>query len=117
MSKKLSYAALVGIVPAILEFLLVYSFEPTASGWLLLQVSLYWFTCGVANYLVDLRLPQILGSILFTVFLTSPWYIAESVMQGKPEHFVPLVVASIAMGLVIGLLCKWLKRKEAGHVA
>lgn len=115
MNRKYLYASIVGIVPAILELGLVYGAEPKSSFWLLFQVSLFWFTCGFTNYFVNIKLNSVLSGIALTLFLSSPWFIAESVLQNKPGHFLPLVVASIIMGSIIGLLCKWLKKKEQSN--
>lgn len=115
MNKTYLYASIAGIVPAMMEFFLVYLVEPNSNHWLLLQVSLFWFSCGFVNYLISLKTPLIATRIIITILLCSPWYIAESILIGKPEHFIPLVISSIVLGLIIGLLCKWLKKKEQSN--
>jgi hypothetical protein len=106
---KITHSILSGFIPALLEFILVYSVEPKANAWLLIQVTLFWFSCGFVVYWLNLK--SIVKSILFTVLLSSPWYIAESVLKNTPEHFIPLFIASIVQGSIIGFLTKWLDSK------
>lgn len=110
---RLTNASITGVVPAILEGILVYSVEPTVNPWVLAQACLFWFTCGFAIYLIDVEMPSILKGMIFSVFLCLPWYIAESVVAGKPEHFAPLVIASVLQGLIIGFLDRRLKMRKS----
>ncbi|NOU20082.1 MAG: hypothetical protein HOO91_21200 [Bacteroidales bacterium] len=110
MNVNLKNASIVGIIPAILEGILIFSVEPTINLWLLSQAILFWFTCGFVVYLVDVGLPKIISGILFTMFLSLPWYIAESVSKDKPEHLVPLILASIVLGIIIGIASKKLNK-------
>ena len=105
-SKTLQGAVIVGIVPAILEGMLVYSVEPSISAWILVQAMLFWFTCGFIVHILDIGIHRVIHGIIFTVFINLPWYIAESIVQNKPEHFFPLVIASIIFGALIGIISK-----------
>jgi hypothetical protein len=112
MLRRFKRASLVGIVPAVLEFALVYIVDPTLSWRTYLQVTLFWYTCGVANYLIELRMPRITQAVVFTIFLNLPWYIAESIGKNKIDHLLPLLMASIVQGIIIGTLCRSLKKRE-----
>ena len=109
-------AFFVGIVPALMEGILIYSVEPTINGWILFQAVLFWFTCGFTIHIIDIGFPRILHGIIFTVFLNLPWYIAESIVKNKPEHFMPLVIASILFGTIIGIISKKLKNKISNEM-
>ena len=103
---------LAGLVPAILEFLLVYSVEPEISKWILIQVSLFWFGCGISVYKLNEK-NSFLFSIFYTLFLNSPWFIAESIAKQKPEHFLPLLLASIIQGSILAFISKkWNKQQK-----
>jgi hypothetical protein len=108
---KIRNAVLVGIVPAILEGLLIYFADPETSNWVLVQSILFWFSCGFVVYLIDIGPKKILSSILLTVFLNIPWFIALSVVASKPDHLMPLVVASVIMGTIIGFVSSRLNRR------
>lgn len=112
MRKFIRNATITGTIPALMESILIYTVDSSLNAWILIQSVLFWFTCGFTNYLIKFNNSPILSSILFTVFLSLPWYIAESFSTGMPEHLIPLIVASIIQGLVIGVLVKWLRRKE-----
>lgn len=103
---KWGKAAIVGLIPATLEFLLVYFADPGAGTLMLLQSVIFWFGCGVVVYLASPPASRILGSVLLTLLLNLPWYIALSIAPGKWEHLVPLVVASLVMGVIIGVVGK-----------
>jgi hypothetical protein len=107
---KIRNACLVGIVPAILEGLLVYFADPTVSIWVLVQSILFWFGCGFVVYLIDIFPNKILGSILATVLLNLPWYIALTIVANKPNHLIPLIIASLIMGTIIGMVSRWLNK-------
>lgn len=109
MKTTIKQASVVGLLPAIIEAILIYFVEPAINKWILVQAVLFWFTCGFTVFLIDIKISEIFKSVLFTVFLNLPWYIAESVSKEKPEHLIPLIIASIIQGLVIGLLSKKLK--------
>lgn len=111
MLKLIKNALIAGTVPAILEALLILSVEPSINLWVLAQAVLFWFTCGAIICLIQNEWPMVISSILLTVFLNLPWYIAESVIKNKPEHLLPLIVASIIQGAIIGILKKKLNKK------
>lgn len=106
MRKKWFYAVAAGAFCALIEAGIVYTAEPSISGWLLLQGILAWFSCGVLVVLAESGLPPILHSVFLTLLMNSAWFIAESIAKQKPEHFLPLVAASTVLGLCIGLLRK-----------
>ena len=106
---KIKNAVLTGLVPAILEGLLIYFADPNATQWIFIQSILFWFSCGFVVYLINLGSNKIISSILLTVFLNLPWYISLSISIGKYEHLAPLVISSLIMGLIIGLTSKKLK--------
>lgn len=110
MSAKIKNAILTGLVPAILEGLLIYFADAITSNWVLLQSILFWFGCGFVVSLIDIGLSKIVSSILLTILLSLPWYIALSTGAGNPDHLAPLIISSIIMGLVIGLVSKRLNK-------
>jgi membrane protein implicated in regulation of membrane protease activity len=112
MNIKNKNAFIVGMIPAILEGLLIHFADPTASNWILIQSILFWFSCGFVVYLIDFGINKIISCILLTVLLNLPWYISLSIGSGKIEHLVPLIVSSIVMGLIIGLVSKRLNKSD-----
>jgi hypothetical protein len=110
MNAKIKNAIIVGLIPAILEGLLIHFADPTTSNWILIQSILFWFSCGFVVYLIDVGITKIISCIIFTVLLNLPWYISLSIGNGKSEHLVPLIISSIIMGLVIGLVSKKLNK-------
>jgi hypothetical protein len=109
---KLFNATLTGLTPALLEGLLIYFADPKCGHWMLIQSMLFWFSCGFAVHLIDTGRRKIVTSILLTVLLNLPWYIALTVTAGNPNHLIPLVIASIVMGTIIGLISGWLNSKH-----
>lgn len=103
-------AVIVGLIPATLEGLLIYFADPLAGKWILTQSMLFWFSCGFVVYLIDFGSKRILTSILLTILLNIPWYIALTVVANKPEHLIPLIVSSLIMGAIIGFLTSRLDR-------
>jgi hypothetical protein len=105
MSKKLKIrnAIIVGLIPATLEGLLIYFADPLAGRWILIQSMLFWFSCGFVVYLIDFGYKRILTSVLLTILLNIPWYIALTVVANKPEHLIPLIISSLIMGTIIGI--------------
>ncbi|MDF1612566.1 hypothetical protein [Stygiobacter electus] len=110
MNVKIKNAIIVGLIPAILEGLLIHFADPTTGNWVLIQSILFWFSCGFVVYLIDIGLNKIISCILLTVLLNLPWYISLSIGSGKLEHLAPLFISSIIMGLVIGLVSKKLNK-------
>ncbi|MCE9501752.1 MAG: hypothetical protein K8R21_14820 [Leptospira sp.] len=115
--KLIINSSITGVIPATLEGILIYSVEPTISQWMVIQATLFWFTCGFVVYQLNTGENIFLISVGFTMFLNLPWYIAESIVKNKPEHFIPLVIASIVQGIIIGSLTKWLNNGKAGQKA
>ncbi len=103
---SLKKAAIVGLVPAVIEGILIITVEPTINPWILAQAVIFWFTCGSIITLVRTNWPIITSSILLTVFLNLPWYIAESIVKNRIEHLAPLIIASIVQGFIIGILIR-----------
>jgi hypothetical protein len=113
MSKQLMKwrnGLLVGVVVASLEGSLLWLTDPGISIWLFIQSVSFWLFCGLIVYIAETGMPVLPGSILLTVLLNIPWYIALSVGDGKPELLIPLIVASLIFGTVIGLVSKKLKQ-------
>jgi hypothetical protein len=100
---------LVGAVVAILEGILIWAADPSITPWLFIQSISFWLFCGLVVYMTETGLPAILNGILLTVLLNIPWYISLSIAAGNPGHLVPLVIASIIFGAIIGLMSKRLK--------
>jgi hypothetical protein len=100
----------VGSIAAVLEGLLLGLSDPNISTWDFLQSISFWLFCGFVVYLAETGLPVLPGSILLTILLNIPWYIALSIGDGKPGLLIPLVVASLIFGTVIGLVSKKLKQ-------
>ena len=109
---KIRNACLAGTVPAILEGLLLYFAEPTINNWVLVQSVLFWFSVGFLAYLVEISANKILSSLLVTVLLNLPWYIALTVVANQPDHLIPLIVASLVMGTIIGFVSMALNKKS-----
>jgi hypothetical protein len=112
MNAKIKNAIIVGLIPAILEGLLIHFADPTTGNWVLIHSILFWFSCGFVVYLIDVGINKIISCILLTVFLNIPWYISLSIANGKIEHLVPLIISSIVMGLLIGLVSAKLNKKS-----
>ena len=101
---------LVGLIVAALEGLLLWLTDSNLSPWVFLQSISFWLFCGLVVYMAETGLPTLLNSILLTVLLNIPWYIALSVGNGRPELLIPLIIASLIFGTVIGLASKKLKQ-------
>jgi hypothetical protein len=101
---------LVGFIVATLEGLLLWLTDSNISTWVFLQSISFWLFCGLVVYMAETGLPTLLNSILLTVLLNIPWYIALSIGTGKSELLIPLVIASLIFGTVIGLASKKLKQ-------
>ena len=100
---------LVGGVAAILEGVLRRLTDPNISIWVFVQSVSFWLFCGLVVYMAETGLAALPQGVLLTVLLNIPWYIALSVGDGKPELLIPLVVASVIFGTVIGLVSRKLK--------
>ncbi len=106
---RLRNAFLIGAIVAILEGLLVFSADPTASAWILVQGMLFWFSCGFITTLVEIGFSKMFSSILLTELLNLPWYIALVVIPKQYSHLIPLIIASLIFGGIIGFLNRILK--------
>lgn len=102
---------LVGAVVAALEGILLRAADPGATFWVFAQGLSFWLFCGLVIYMTETGLPGILNGILLTVLLNIPWYIALSVIPGKPGNLIPLLIASLLFGTLIGWMSQRLKRK------
>ena len=100
---KIRNAILVGIVPAVLEGLLIHFADPATNKWVMMQSVIFWCGCGYVCYLIDLFKSKLLTSLLMTILLCLPWYIALSIVDNKPVHLLPLIISSIVMGIIIGI--------------
>jgi hypothetical protein len=103
---------LVGAVVAMLEGILIWAADPSITPWLFIQSISFWLFCGLVVYMTETGLPAILNGILLTVVLNIPWYISLSISVGNPGYLIPLVVASIIFGTIIGLMTKRLKSRQ-----
>jgi hypothetical protein len=110
MAKTWRNGAIVGLVCALIEAVLIVAGDPDAGQWALTQGVLFWFGCGLVVYMADSGLPPVAHGIALTVLLNVPWYIALSVVPGKPSLLGPLVIASVVLGGVIGALKRKLNK-------
>lgn len=101
---------LVGVIVATLEGFLLWLTDPNISLWLFMQGVSFWLFCGLIVYMAETGLPVLPGSIFLTMLLNIPWSLALSVGDGRPELLIPLVIASLIFGVIIGLASKTLKR-------
>ncbi|TGL51925.1 hypothetical protein EHQ61_07325 [Leptospira wolffii] len=95
-----------------LEGALISLADPSASGWILVQSVLFWFSCGFIVSLVDLGLPKWINSIILTEILTLPWLISLVVIPQQYSHLVPLLVVNTLFGAIIGVLNRILKTPD-----
>lgn len=102
---------LVGAVVATLEGILIWAADPSTSPWVFIQSISFWLFCGLVIYMTETGLPAILNGILLTVLLNIPWYISLSIVAGNSGYLVPLVVASIIFGTIIGLMSQRLRSR------
>lgn len=96
-------AVVAGMVAAIAEGCIL-TIAGSETRLTILQSMLAWFACGLVVSLANTRLPVLIESLLLTWLINAAWIVALSYNGGKPEHMLPLVVASGAMGLLIGLV-------------
>ncbi len=104
---------LVGVIVATLEGLLIWAADPNTQPWVLVQSISFWLFCGLVVYMTETGLPTVINGIVLTILLNIPWYIALSIVGGKPNHLIPLVVASLIFGVIIGFASGKLKQKQA----
>ncbi|PJZ55524.1 hypothetical protein [Leptospira barantonii] len=106
---RLRNASIVGIVAAALEGLLIFFADPNASRWILIQAMLFWFSCGAVVSVTEIGIPKLVSSIVLTELLNLPWFITLVVIPGNWGHLIPLIVASLIFGTIIGGLNVLLK--------
>lgn len=110
---RIRNAAIVGFVAAALEGILIGIADPNAGVLILIQSMLFWFSCGAVVSVAEIGIPKFIVSILLTELLNLPWYIALVVIPGNYGHLVPLILASLVLGSVIGWLNVALKTPDA----
>lgn len=111
--KRIRNGLLVGLLPAALEATLILLVEPTVDKWVLASAILAWYGFGFIVALIEKGNRVVLNSIWITLVLNLPWYIVESVGKNQPDHFAPLVVASLVMGTIIGFACKLVEKRTS----
>jgi len=104
---------LVGAVVATLEGMLIWLTDPKTTFWVFIQSISFWLFCGLVIHMTETGLPAILNGILLTVLLNIPWYISLSVVAGNPGYLIPLVIASILFGMLIGWMSQRLKSRQS----
>ncbi|MGI0015550.1 MAG: hypothetical protein ACREBU_19210 [Nitrososphaera sp.] len=97
-------AILIGIVLGALELAILASSKQKLGVWVYAQSIVFWFTCGFMIGIVDSPLPPYATGAMIAVFLNLPWYINISIIPKQYGHFVPLVVASIVLGIIGGFV-------------
>ena len=97
-------AILIGIVLGALELAILASSKQKLGVWVYAQSIMFWFTCGFMIGIVDSPLPPYATGAMIAVFLNLPWYINISIIPKQYGHFVPLVVASIVLGIIGGVV-------------
>ncbi|MBM9577057.1 hypothetical protein JWG45_07805 [Leptospira sp. 201903070] len=102
-------AFVIGIISGILEGLLVGFADPNVGTWMLVQSILFWFSCGMIVSLVESGFSKFWTALIFTEIMNLPWLIALVVIPGNYQHLIPLVVASLIFGSVIGGMNLFLK--------
>ena len=95
-------AILIGIVLGALEWAILASSRQKLGVWIYTQSIVFWFTCGFMIGIVDSPLPPYVTGAMIAVFLNLPWYINISIIPKQYKHLVPLVVASIILGIIGG---------------
>lgn len=103
---------LVGAVAATLEAILLLMADSSTSPWVFIQSISFWLFCGLVIYMAETGLPTILNGILLTLLLNIPWYISLSIAAGNPGRLIPLVIASLLFGTIIGWMSQRLHRQK-----
>jgi hypothetical protein len=103
---------LVGAVVATLEGVLIWATDPGTTFWVFIQSVSFWLFCGLVIYMTETGLPAILNGILLTLLLNIPWYISLSIVAGNPGYLIPLVIASIIFGTIIGWMSRRLRSSQ-----
>ncbi len=97
-------AVLIGIVLGALELVILASSKQKLGIWVYAQSIVFWFTCGFMIGIADSPLPPYATGAMIAVFLNLPWYINISIIPKQYGHLVPLVVASIVLGIIGGVV-------------
>ncbi|TGM57083.1 hypothetical protein [Leptospira adleri] len=95
-------AFLIGGAAGISEGLLVGLADPNTGLWILVQSILFWFSCGMIVSLVETGFSKFWSVLIFTELMNLPWFIALVVIPGNYSHLIPLIVASLIFGSMIG---------------
>lgn len=103
---------LVGAVVATLEGILLWAADPNITFWVFIQSISFWLFCGLVIYMTETGLPAVLNGILLTLLLNIPWYISLSIAAGNPGYLLPLVIASLIFGAIIGWMSQRLRSKQ-----
>ena len=111
-NNKLLNATIVGLVPALLEGVLIYYADSKTDHWVLAQSILFWFSCGFVLFLTEIGTKKIRTCIFLTLLLNIPWYIALVIIAKKTNHLIPLLVSSVIMGTIIGYISLYITRKN-----
>jgi hypothetical protein len=104
---------LVGAVAASLEGILLWATAPGTPFWVFIQSISFWLFCGLVIYMTETGLPAILNSILLTLLLNIPWYISLAIVPGTPTLLIPLVIASLIFGTIIGGMSQRLRSRQS----
>ncbi len=98
-------STLVGLLLGALEGLILLLSRQKLSFWVYAQSIIFWFACGVMIALVELPMPSLASGVLVAVLLNAAWYINIAVIPKQYAHLVPLIIASVLLG-VVGSLAK-----------
>ncbi|TGK34866.1 hypothetical protein EHQ12_06160 [Leptospira gomenensis] len=99
---RIRNAAIIGSIVAALEGILIGVADPDAGVFVLIQSMLFWFSCGAIVSIAEIGVPKFFSSILLTELMNLPWYITLVVIPENYQHLLPLVVASLLFGSIIG---------------
>lgn len=96
-------AILIGVLLGVLELVILASSRQKLGFWVYAQSIMFWFTCGFMIGIVDSPLSPYISGAMVAVFLNLPWYINISIIPKQYGHLVPLIVASIILGMIGGV--------------
>ncbi|MCI0707837.1 MAG: hypothetical protein L0Y80_10185 [Ignavibacteriae bacterium] len=92
----------VGLVAGILDVILIYAAEPTASAWQLAQAGIAWTLFGWIVLATNSGLTPMSHCILITLLINIPWYINTSLLPARLELLFPLMIQSVVFGAMFG---------------
>jgi len=101
--KELLAAFAAGAGAALAEYLLLVGFG-SVTRLTMWQSLTAWFACGFTVSLARTGLPVLIESVVLTLLLNAAWIIALSYNNGEPQLLAPLLIASAALGIMIGLI-------------